>query len=503
VRPERFQSIGWRLALAFGSSGMALIATLSLRQWVGVPFWFLFLVAVIGSAWIGGRVAGWAAVILSTLAVDFFFTRPAYSLYIEPEDLPYFIVFTGSMIVGNWFGNWRRSSDVSVRREMGALEQRVEQEQQERRRAELRWQAVFDNSLVGIALADEQGRIIAANQRFGELLRLGLDQLAGLALDQSLAPAAPQELQQALAELLQGGRGRADLELQRHGRNGEPVWLRTHITLLPGTPDFPRFVTVFCEEISDRKRAEEALLSTRAELARATRFTMIGELTASIAHEVNQPLAAIVTNGNACLRWLAAEPPNLAEVRNTVSWVMRDARRASDVIARVRAMMQKAEPRLAPVNFNDIVLESLDLIKNDLVQDRVQVRTELDPALPTVPGERIQLQQVFLNLVLNAVEALATLSDRPRQLQVRTAPRGDAEGIAVEVRDNGPGVPAADLEKLFGAFFTTKDKGTGLGLWISRSIIENHAGQLQARLNQDSGEGPGISFRILLPGQVT
>lgn len=499
MRSKRFQSVVWRLALALGLTGLALLSTLALRQWMDVPFWFLFLLAVIGSAWIGGRVSGWGAVILSTLSVDYFFTHPLYSLLIDPNDIPYFVVFTGSMIVGNWFGSWRRRSDVSVREEMGVLEQRVERERQERRRAELRWQAVFDNTLVGIALADEQGRIIAANQRFGELLQLGAEQLAGRSLDQSLAPAAPNELRQALTELVQGGRDRADLELHRRGQDGETVWLRTHITLLPGTPDFPRFVTVFCEEISDRRRAEEALLSARAELARATRFTMIGELTASIAHEVNQPLAAIVTNGNACLRWLAAEPPNLAEVRNTVNWVMRDARRASDVIARVRAMMQKGETRLAPVNFNEIVLESLDLIKSDLGPGRVQVRTELDPALPPVPGERIQLQQVFLNLALNAVEALAAVSDRPRQLLIVTTPRGETGGIVVEVRDNGPGVAAADLERLFGAFFTTKDKGTGLGLWISRSIIENHAGQLQARLNYDS---PGMSFYILLPGQA-
>ncbi|MDR3417398.1 MAG: ATP-binding protein [Nevskia sp.] len=506
----QLKSIAWRAALPLPLVALALLFTLLLRQWANVPFWFMFLIAVIASAWIGGRISGWIAVILSTLSVDYFFTRPLYSLVIDPTDAPYFIAFTLSMIVGNWFGTWRQSTDVAARRTQAELESRVragsdeliranrarEQAERERRIAELRWQAVFENSVVGVVLADEQGRIIASNKRYRALLGRGDGNTAGDSLAGDLAEPQRTSLNRQLAELVAGQRQRVELELPHRGGNGTPLWLRTHVTVVPGTPDFPRFLTAFCEDMSGRKHAEEALLAARSDLAHATRLTMMGELAASIAHEVNQPLSAVVTNSNAALRWLAGATPNLAEARSTINWIMRDAKRASDVIARIRALMRKAEQPLEPLNFNDVVRDSLDLVRSELARHKVEVELELDPALPTVMGERIQLQQVFLNLVINAIEAMAGVQGRPHRLFIRTASQaGEEPGIVAEITDNGPGVAKDNLEQLFAAFFTTKPEGTGLGLWISRSIIENHAGHLLALPNEDQG----MRFRIVLP----
>jgi PAS domain S-box-containing protein len=509
-------TISWRLEIALLSVAVALGLSLLLRPW-HFPYWFAFLVAGVGSAWVGGRVAGWTAVILSTLACDYFFQRPYYSLAIDPEDLPYFIVFALSMIVGNWFGTWRKNTEGAQQRKRVELETRVqvgsielqkvsealrsevssrEQAEHERRLAELRWQAVFDNSVVGVVLADERGRIISTNQRYRRLIGRVEYDIIGHELADYISESHRGAFSAQLAELLGGQRQRVELEIPHRNQGGDPIWLRTHIALVAGTEDFPRFVTAFCEDISDRKQAEEALLAARSELAHASRLTTIGELTASIAHEVNQPLSAIVTNGNACLRWLTSETPKLREARDTVNWIMRDAKRASDVIARIRALTRKGEPQWDSININDLIREGLELVQTELARRKVEVSTRLDPQLPPIHGERIQLQQVFLNLALNAIEAMAVVSDRPRRLTISTAPRPGAEpGIAVEIRDSGPGVAPEDLDKLFTAFYTTKTEGTGLGLWISQSIIESHSGTLSASLNPDHG----MRFSLSLP----
>ena len=481
-------SIGWRLEIGVFSAVVALGLVLLLRQFFALPYWLPFIVAGIGSAWVGGRLAGWTCVLLSTLAVDYFFNRPYYSLAIDPDDVPYFIAFAVSMMGGNWFGTWRRATE-------SAMKLAREHAESGRRIAELRWQAVFDNSVVGTALADEHGVILSCNRCFAAQFGVESGAPGGRLLRDCFSESASTGARDALSELLAGRRQRVEFELQRQ-TDQAPQWLRVSASAVAAGTDFPRFITVFCEDVTEYKRAGESLVAARAELAHASRLTTLGELTASIAHELNQPLAAIVTNGNACLRWLAGERPNLPEAVNTVNWIMRDARRASDVIARVRSLLRKNVPHAGTVDFNEVVTDSLDLIDNELRRRKVSVSTQLDPALPAILGERVQLQQVFLNLALNAIEAMAAVTDRPRQLRITTAAqKAEAGGIVINVIDNGPGVAEADLGRLFTAFFTTKAEGTGLGLWISKSIIENHAGRLVAGA---AGEH-GMRFSIELP----
>jgi len=253
-------------------------------------------------------------------------------------------------------------------------------------------------------------------------------------------------------------------------------------------------VLVTLTDITERKRAEEALQKAQAELAHVTRVTTMGELTSSIAHEVNQPLTAIVTNANAALRWLAAQPPNLAEARETVGRIARDGHRASEVVGRVRALFRKAITDKSRLDVNDLIQESVALVHGEARRNRAVLRTELADDIPPVMGDRVQLQQVVLNLIINGVEAMGAVTGRPRELLVRTE-RDGSDGVSVSVRDSGVGFDPLQADRLFDAFHTTKPEGMGMGLSVSRSIIEAHGGRLQAEPN----EGHGATFRFTLP----
>ena len=245
----------------------------------------------------------------------------------------------------------------------------------------------------------------------------------------------------------------------------------------------------------ERKQAEEALHKAQAELAHITRVTTLGEMTASIAHEINQPLAAVVTNGSASLRWLMGDSPNLEEAREASRRVIRDANRASEVIARIRALMQKTETQKAQLDLNEAIQEIVLLTQNEAARKRVRLRLELAADLPPVFGDRVQLQQVALNLVMNGVEAMAAVSDRPRELVICSRAH-ESDQVLVAVQDCGVGIDQDDLEKIFSAFYTTKSQGMGMGLAISRSIIEAHGGRLWATQNED--EGATIQFTLPL-----
>jgi PAS domain S-box-containing protein len=241
-------------------------------------------------------------------------------------------------------------------------------------------------------------------------------------------------------------------------------------------------------------QAEQALRNAQAELAHVTRVTALGELTASIAHEVNQPLAAVVANAEACLRWLDRETPDLAAARRSVEWVINDGNRASEVIRHVRALANKANIEKVPLDINDIVRDVIVLVQRELTSHRVSLRMELAPLLPMILGDRVQLQQVIINLVMNGIEAMQPVTDRPRELAIRSG-HDDTRQALVSVTDCGVGIPADNANRLFNAFFTTKSSGLGMGLSICRSIVEAHGG----RLSVSGNEGAGATFQLALP----
>jgi len=237
------------------------------------------------------------------------------------------------------------------------------------------------------------------------------------------------------------------------------------------------------------------LRQEQLKLAHVARLTTVGELTASIAHEVNQPLAAVVLNGNACLRWLDREVPDLNEARDAVRRIIRDGNRGSEVIARIRALLKREPPQKLSLDVNQVIQETLALARVDLQGAALQV--ELTDSLPKVTADRVQLQQVLLNLTVNAIDAMKPVTDRPRVLRVLTKRQGDQgdQGVVVVVQDTGVGLDAKLREQVFETFHTTKPDGLGMGLSICRSIIEGHGGRLWA----ESPEGPGARFQFTLP----
>ena len=251
------------------------------------------------------------------------------------------------------------------------------------------------------------------------------------------------------------------------------------------------------QQMTERQRAEAALRASQAEVAHITRVTAMGELAASIAHEVTQPLTGIVTNGNACLHWLAGETPNIQKARATVQRIIRDSNRACDVIHDIRTLVKKAPPYQEPVDLNDLIYRTLTLANGEMTRNQVELQTELAVGLPSVLGDRVQLQQVLLNLIMNAIEAMSSMSGR-RSLMIRSELR-DPESVAVAVRDSGVGIDPQKAERLFDAFFTTKPQGMGMGLSICRNVISAHGGHLS---NANNAESQGATFEFTLPAYV-
>ncbi|MFK4382732.1 PAS domain S-box protein [Bradyrhizobium sp. USDA 223] len=288
-----------------------------------------------------------------------------------------------------------------------------------------------------------------------------------------------------------------DLVYRSKDRNGQPIYVRTS-----GKPFFDADGAFLgyrgvCTDVTAAIRAnqaEDALRKAQAELAHVTRVTTLGELTASIAHEINQPLAAVIANADACLAWLQRNPPDLKAARRSVEWIIEDGRRAGDVIRHVRALAKRSDIEMVPLDANAVVREAVALVQREMASHGVSVRMELSSALPKIFGDRIQLQQVLINLIMNGIEAMADVHDRPRELAIRSQASGDG-AMQVSVSDCGTGISEQAIDRLFTPFFTTKSSGMGMGLSICRSIIEAHGGRLSAIPNQERG----ATFQITLP----
>jgi C4-dicarboxylate-specific signal transduction histidine kinase len=269
---------------------------------------------------------------------------------------------------------------------------------------------------------------------------------------------------------------------------GEPISVVFTIRF-PADPARLKSVLVSLMDVTRQKRAEDALRQAQADLAHVSRVTTLGEMAASIAHEVDQPLSGVVINAKACQRFLSGPTPNLDEVRDGLQAIARDGRRASEVTARIRALARRSGAEKQSLDINDVIREVVALAEGETRRARARLRTELTEHLPRVQGDPVQLQQVVLNLLLNGLEAMSSVADRPRELVISTQPEA-TDQIRVAVRDSGSGIDQQVANRIFEAFYTTKRGGLGMGLSISRSIIEHHGGRLWAERN----DGPGTTF---------
>lgn len=362
----------WRYGLAVITVAAALIITRTFEQYTEIAP--LFYAAIVVSAWFGGMGPGLLATALATVAIDYYFTPPLYTLGLGTKHISSLIVFGFLAVLTSWLSTKRKQAEEGLREARDELEVRVQ------------------------------------------------------------------------------------------------------------------------ERTKELRQANETLRERETELAHVTRVMTLGELTASIAHEVNQPLAAIVTNGNACLRWLAGAQPNFVEAKSAVERIIKDSYRASEVISRVRTLVKKAPPRNDLVDLNEVISEVLSLAQNQARRNRVSLKRHLADDLPPVLGDRVQLQQVILNLVVNGLEAIANNKNGERELSISSA-KDESNNLIVTVRDTGAGLDAANLERVFDAFFTTKADGMGMGLAISRTIIESHGGRLWATSNSPQG----AVFQFTLP----
>jgi PAS domain S-box-containing protein len=359
----------------------------------------------------------------------------------------------------------------------------------EQREAKIR--RLVDANIIGIYLWEIDGRIVEANDTF--LRMVGYDREDLVSGRVRWTDLTPPEWRDRDARAVEG--------LKTTGRlpPGEKEYFRkdgSRVPVLIGSAAFDEQRdqgVAFVLDLTERKRAEaEARESERhvremqMELAHANRVATMGQLTASIAHEVNQPIAAAFTNAQAALRWLGARPPDLEEVRQALGRIVKDANRAGDVIGRIRELIKKAPPRKDRVDINEAIREVIELTRVEAAKNGAAVQTALGKGLPLIEGDRVQLQQVALNLIVNAVQAIGAVTEGPRELLITTA-RAEPSGVLVAVKDTGPGVAPGKLAQLFAPFYTTKPDGLGMGLSICRSIIEAHGGRLWVTANLPRG----------------
>jgi PAS domain S-box-containing protein len=364
---------------------------------------------------------------------------------------------------------------------------------------EARIRRLVDADIIGIFIWDFDGHILEANDAF--LRIVGYDRDDFVAGRVRWTDLTPPEWRDADARLIEEHKMSGRLppfEKEYFRKDGSRVPVMIGVATFDGTRDQG---VAFVLDLTERKEAEENLRQSerryseaQAELAHVTRVTTLGELTASIAHEVNQPLAGIVANAEACLGWLDREAPNLNEVRRSVEWIIEDSNRAGEVIRRVRALAAKSDTQRVPLDVNHAVNEVVILVRRELLSHRVSLRMELASALPVVLADRTQLQQVIINLVMNGIDAMEEVTDRPREMAIQSH-QNKAHQVQVTVKDCGVGISAENADKLFNAFFTTKSSGMGMGLSICRSIIAAHGGRLWAEPNL----AHGASFHFTLP----
>jgi two-component system, LuxR family, sensor kinase FixL len=432
-----------------------------------------------------------SAAIVSLIAVIFLediAAPPLFSLsFAEPLELVAPPVFLTTALVITRLVSRMRGSLQELRTSLEDL-QRAEA-------ASRRQAALLDLTHDTVVARDMDDVVTFWNRGAQELYGWAVEEAVGRVTHELLQTEFPAPLDEITAELTSTGRWEGELIHTR--RDGSKVVVASRWSLQRDAAALPIATLETNNDITARKHAEEALLRSHAELAHVTRVTTLGELTASIAHEVNQPLTAIVADANAALNWLAMTDPDLGKVRETLSAIIKDGERAADVLIRIRNLLARSAQPHEPCNLFRVIRDALPLVRSEFARYAIRVQTSVAADLPAVMGDYIQLQQVLLNLLLNAAEASKEVVPERRRVTVCAAVRrGEQQTCAVvEVRDAGVGIRETEFAQLFDAFYSTKPHGLGMGLSISRAIIERHGGRLWATANPDYG----ATFHFSLP----
>ena len=435
---------------------------------------------------------------------------------IHPDDLPRVIsVFTSSITTGCPFDlelRYRRADGVyrwfqvrilpvrdtegRIMRWYGLITDIEERKRAEGdlKRSEARNRVVVETASDAVVSIDESGTIILANPATNRIFGYSPEELIGKPLT-VLMPGAMRNLHQAgFKRYLETGTRHLNWQgTQMTAQRANGAEFPVEVSFGEMTLDQQRIFTGFIRDVSEKKRSEEELRSTQAELARMMRVMTIGQLTASIAHEVSQPLSGIITNTSTCVRMLNSNPPDVDGALETAKRTMRDGKRATDVIARLRTLLSKRQINIELVDVNEAAREILALLSGELQKRDLLLLQQFSDELPHVMGDRVQLQQVILNLLRNASDAMETVTDRPRRLLIRT--EADNNSVRLSVQDSGVGIDPKITDRLFESFFTTKEEGMGIGLSVCRSIVEAHRGKLWATRN----DGPGATFAFSIP----
>jgi PAS domain S-box-containing protein len=385
----------------------------------------------------------------------------------------------------------RRRAEVALLHTRDELELKVMERTSELRRTSAELHTIFEASPLGKLLLNRANRVQRCNSAFERLLGWTAVEIVGL---NGLLPAPIQELSRLCARHVAGTKGFSGLEARIGRKDGSEFDAAVSCTPLVDEGGEPAGMVVNIEDVTDRVRAAEALRKAQAELTHVTRLSTLGELAASIAHETNQPLAAIVADAEALLIFLGNPDANVEQIREVLCQMVTESHRAAAVIRRIRQLATKTDPEKVPLHINEVICDAAVLVRGELQKHRASLALALSPALPSTLGDRVQLQQVIINLLMNGVEAMTAVNAAQRALVVRSE-LGEADRVLVAVQDAGVGLDPRYTNQLYDPFFTTKPSGMGMGLSISRSIIEGHGGRIWATANPIHG----ATFQFTLP----
>ncbi|WP_109488158.1 ATP-binding protein [Occallatibacter savannae] len=470
---------------------VALLWTFPLQHLIDYPFVFLFFGAIMGSAWFGGSIAGVIAVVLSSLLVTYFFIPPFYSISVAAESQSFLAAFILFAITMSFVSSARKRAETQVKQARDLLETRVqertaelEQSTREIQRSERELRLLTEAIPQQIWRADASGAIEYVNQNLREYLGSPEEKLLKEGLFRALDPRDAIVLRETWQQALETG---TPLEVQARVLNAQKESRWFLIRAFPQSAENGRIVRWYGLhiDIEEHEREQQSLTARQERLSRISRDLSMSEIAVSIAHELNQPMTALLTHAYACREWAASTPPNLEKVSATAEKIVQESTRASAVVKRVRSLFSPDEPVRVATDLNRLIQDSARLLRDDAARHGVQMDLDLEDKLSDIEMDPIQIQQVILNLAKNSIEAMAG-SRKERVVQLSTRAASEDE-VLVIVSDTGPGIAPEIVANIFEPFFSTKKNGTGIGLAICRSIVEAHSGRISAYENKLGG----------------